>query len=62
MIGAALQLRLDQSSFTNLEIGALSAVAVVNATLNVTRSTFSGTIRLHAIHSLLLQRGRNDNC
>lgn len=30
---------------TSLEIGALSAVAVVNATLNVTGSTFTGTSR-----------------
>jgi hypothetical protein len=36
------QLTLDRSSVTSLEIGALSAVAVVNATLNVTGSTFSG--------------------
>lgn len=37
-----LQLTLDQSSVTNLNLGALSALAVFNATLNVTRSTFTG--------------------
>ena len=38
---------------TSLEIGALSAVAVVNATLNVTGSTFSGTKNPQATNASL---------
>ena len=38
-----LQVTLDQSRVAKLEIGALSAIATVGTTLNVTRSTFTGT-------------------
>lgn len=46
-----MQLTLDRSSVTSLEIGALSAVAVVNATLNVTGSTFTGTTHPQATNA-----------
>ena len=52
---AALQLTLDRSSVTSLEIGALSAVAVVNATLNVTGSTFTGMSHSQASSAWLNQ-------
>jgi len=42
LLSCNAQLAIDQSSLTNLNLGALSAVAVLGTTLNVTRSTFSG--------------------
>ena len=50
---AALQVMLDQSRVAKLEIGALSAIATVGTTLNVTRSTFTGTHDLQAVHPVL---------